>query len=467
MAALVLPWLLVVPVAGLVAIAALRAHPAIQAWITVVMSALCLTLSVALWGAPDQPYMAGGHALPYGIPLRADGLSRVMLSLSGLVFTIASLYHLGQTRQGAKTTANPYYHLTFPMLLLGLNGAFLAADCFNFYVFFELVAVSSYLLVSLGKHLPLEAAWKYSIQSVAGSICLLIGVALLYGETGALAMSEVAARLTGPAYWVMPFFLVAFLLKGAIFPFHFWQPDAHAAATTAGSTLLAGLLIKLGMYGVLRFWPLLMGAAPRDLLVWLGAASIGFGAWAAFRQADAKRLLGFSSVSQLGFVLLAFGLGDAGAALFFLVSHSLAKAALFLATGAITDRAGTTRLAELEGAGTGLPWASAAYMVGMVSLVGLPPTAGFLAKLGVVQAGAATAAWGWVAIAAVGSLMTLGYLGPAYQRLFWGEPRPLPGRAHRPGLAATVTTACLVLALGLAGGPLWAACQASAAGGSP
>jgi multicomponent Na+:H+ antiporter subunit D len=463
---MILAWLLLTPLTGLLATLLATRRPMWQAAIVLAMSLSTLGLAVWLFlGGETVTTAVGGWPVPFGIRLRADMLSRLMLVLAGLLFSVASLYHLGQTRREALPTCNPIYPLSFPLLLLGLTGIFITRDFFNFYVFFELVAVSSYLLVSLGKHAPLEAAWKYSAQSVLGSICLLIAIVSLYGETGALEMSSVAQRYSEPALWAAPFFLVAFLLKGAIFPFHFWQPDAHAAATTTGSVLLAGLLINVGMYGLLRFWPLLMGGALLDLFLALGAISLLFGAVAAWNQPDAKRMLGYSSISQLGFVILALGwgtVGALGAAIVYMISHALAKALLFMATGVLSDGVGSTRFADLAGRGNRLPLVGAAYLAGALSLVGLPPTFGFIAKVGLLGEGVAAQQWPWVVLAGLGSLMTAGYSLKAFQKLFWEEGGELPV-APSPWVLGAVTVTMAVLLLGFFGGePLWAYCLQAA-----
>jgi multicomponent Na+:H+ antiporter subunit D len=471
MAPLVLTMLIFVPALGALGAMLAWRRPTVQAALALVMSLVSLALSAWLLGAGEAtPTLAvGGWAPPVGIGFRADALSRLMLMLTGIIFTAATAYQLGQTLEQAPDahTHVPAAAMAWPLLLLSLNGLFLTADFFNFYVFFELLAVSSYLLVSQGKHHPLEAAWKYSAQSVLGSLSLLIGIVLLYGATGTLSMAEVGQRLDGPVWWLAPFFLLAFLLKGALFPFHFWQPDAHAAASTAGSMVLAGLLIKVGLYGLLRFWPPLMGPQGQAVFLGVGALSIAFGAVAAWRQADAKRLLGFSSVSQLGFVLIGLGWGTAGAvaaAVFYLINHSLTKALLFVTTGALADRAGSTSFAALQGAGRDRPGLNAAFLLGIASLVGLPPTVGFIGKLGLLGAGARAGEWAWVALMGVGSLLTLGYGLRAYQLLFWAPgsdaaPRQAPGPLT--GWVVLGMAGCVVAAA-LAAQPLLAMCAVSA-----
>lgn len=351
MAPVILPWLLVVPLGGVLVQLLAWSAPQLQARLALVTCTASLVLSASLTatgGAP--PYAVSGWPVPVGIALQADPLSCLMLLLTGSVLTAAAAYQLG----GPAHPSNPVYHLAFPLLLLALNGLFVTGDVFNFYVFFELVAVTSYLLVSQGAHHALEAAWKYSAQSVFGSVLLLVGVVLLYGIGGTLAFTDLAKALDGPAWPAAPFLLVAFLLKGALFPFHFWQPDAHAAATTAGSMILAGVMINVGLYGLYRFWPLIGGGELGRVVVAVGAASLVFGAAAAWTQGDAKRLLGFSSISQLGFPLVALGWGSVAAltaGLYFLIVHAVAKTLLFATTGLLADRVGSTRLRALLGAG--------------------------------------------------------------------------------------------------------------------
>lgn len=462
--------LFLVPIAAILGMAAAWGRSRIEAAIVVSMSVANLA---AVWHAMPHAeagldYVLGGWPAGIGIALRLDMLSAVMLALTACVMTAATLYHLGSTLEGSKGTENPVYHLTFPLVLLALNGLFLTHDLFNFYVFFELLAVSSYVLVAVGKYFPREAAWKYAVQSIVGSTALLIGVAVIYAHAGTLHMSDASAALTAPPAHAAPFFLAAFLLKGSLFPFHFWQQDAHAAATSPGSAVLAGLLINVGMYGLMRVWPLLFGTDFHGVLVWLGAASIVFGAVAAWQQADAKRLLGFSSVSQLGFVLLGLGWGTVGttaAALLFLVHHSVSKALLFLCTGALSDPRGGAQLQVLRGTGRGLPWLQVGFGVGALSLVGMPPTIGLVGKLVLLKEGFELMRWPGAALILVGSLLTLGYASRAHRILFWEQAQgSQPSAAAVPTLVgmAIALLALMVLLGGAAGGGIWTLCQAAA-----
>ncbi len=461
---------LAVPASALIVMAVAWGCPRVQAALVVAMSgANLVTAGYGLLHAqPAAEYVLGGWSPAVGIVLRLDMLSAIPLALTACVLGAAALYHLGQTLAGARGTSNPVYHLGFPMLLLSLNGLFLTHDLFNFYVFYELLAVSSYVLVAVGNDFPHEAAWKYAIQSILGSTALLIGVASLYASAGTLNMTAASANLTGPLAHVAPFFLCAFLLKGSLFPFHFWQQDAYAAASSPGSAILAGALANVGAYGLMRLWPLLFGPTFREGFVWLGAASVVFGALAAWQQANVKRLLGFSSVSQLGFVLLGIGWGTVGssaASLLFLVHHGLSKALLFLSAGALADAHGVTHLRKLRGAGKGLPWLQVSFLVGGLSLVGMPPTLGLVGKLMLLREGFGLERWLGTALILAGSLFTLGYVTRAHRVLFWEPAEENASPATKVPLMSGFAIGWLglmVLLGGAAGAWLWEACEAGA-----
>jgi len=428
------------------------------------VSSLVLSILLLLFSEGDTSYNVGGWSPPYGIVLRADMLTLIMLVITSIVFTSASLYEWGRESAEPERTAKMTYHLTFPMLLLGLNGLFLTADFFNFYVFFELVAVSSYLLVAMGRHHSLEAAWKYAAISVPSSVALLSGVAFIYGITGSLNMADVSTRLEEPALWLAPLILVAFFIKSSIFPFHLWQPDAYAAASTAGSVVLSGALANVGIYGLLRFWPLLFQDRLRWIFLWIGMGSVIFGAVAAWIEKDAKRLLAFSSISQLGFVLVGIGWGtipSLAASIVFLAHHSLGKPLLFQCAGLLTDSVGSTRLGAVGGLGARIPWVGAAFFLGSLSLIGLPPALGFIGKLSILHAGIGLRSWPWVLGVAAGTLMTLGYAVRAYQALFWQVDAPRSAsqapvaRAPWPAYLAIGVLAFTLLAAGLSARPVW------------
>lgn len=462
--------LLAAPLVVLVAMLVTRGRPRLHAALNLGVALFCLGWTAALIAGEPGAVEAGGWPAPFGIRLQADPLGLLFLLVNGVVFTASALKLVDQSRAGGGATLT---WITWPLLLLALNGLYLTTDFFNFYVFFELMSAGAYLLVAQGARKPLEAAWKFAVQSLLGSICLLVGTVFVYALSGSLAMDDVARRLQAgpPVVWVAPFFLFAFLLKASVFPFHWWQADAHAAATTAGSVVLAGAIINTGVYGIVRFWPLLFGDALRGLILWIGAASVVFGALSAYRTDDAKRLLGYSSTSQVGFVLMAVGWSaTSAAALFFLAAHAVAKSLLFLAAGLVGDRLGTLSLGALAGRGARWSGAGHAYLLAFVSLAGLPPTAGFVGKLAVLHEGLAAADWAGVAVLVLGTLATFGYGARSYQAIFWGRPADEPGSGPLGFTrAALLLTTAGVLAGVVFGGPLWRLAEraAAAAGGIP
>jgi multicomponent Na+:H+ antiporter subunit D len=464
--------LVVAPLLLVLAVLVTGRRHRLQAVLLLVVALSCLAWSVvlAIGGDPAAVWM-GGWSPPFGIALRVDPLSRLFLLVNNVVFVLAALSLLDEE---IRVRAEPRAHhlprtLSHAGLLLALNGLFLTSDVFNFYVFFELMSVSAMLLVVDGTRRPLEAGWKFAVQSMLGSICLLVGVAFLYGLCGSLDMQDVAVRLgrSSAVGWVSSLFLFAFLLKASIFPFHWWQADAHAAATTAGSVVLAGTLINSGIYGTMRFWPLLHGQAWVWPLAVIGAGSLLFGALAAYRTDDAKRLLGYSSTSQLGFVLLALAWSAPHVAAFFVMAHAIAKSLLFLVTGMVAEQAGTLSLRSLRGAGLAHPFAGYAYLLGFWSLVGFPPAVGFVAKVGLFEAGVAEGSGWGIATLVVGSLATLGYGARAHQVIFMGgkaRGAAPSARARWPDLErTTIALAVLLVVAGCVfGGPLWRLCSAIA-----
>lgn len=466
--------LVAVPLLALLGVLATGARHRVQALLILIAALSCLVWTIALVVAESVATVnMGGWPTPLGISLRADALSRLFLLVNSFVFVVASIELTTRTaRTGDDDPAEgPSSLSAYPALLLALDTMFLTADFFDFYVFFELMGISAFLLVMRGSREPLEAGWKFAVQSIVGSLSLLAGVSFLYGLTGTLDMEGAADFLdrSPSVLWTASLFLFAFLLKSSVFPFHWWQADAHAASTTPGSVVLAGAIINSGIYGIMRFWPLLYGEAFGWLLGAVGIASMFVGALAAVRSDDAKRVLGYSSTSQLGFVLLALSWSAHAVAAFFLVAHAMAKSALFLATGFVGERFGTYSLRGLSGAGLRHPVPAYTYLLGFGSLVGLPPTVGFVGKVGLFGAGLESGDWGGLALAGFGSLATLGYGLRAYQTMFMGgdgsHPEPVPEARARFSHVAMVVAVLAVVAAGVLAEPLWQLSEAAAAVG--
>lgn len=350
-------------------------------------------------------YAVGGWAPPWGIELRFDALSAFSLGIA--LVGVAVLVFSGRYAQAAvPPQRRAWYYSLLLVNLGGLVGFACAADLFNLFVCMELVSVSSYALVAAGGgRIAALAAFKYLVAGAVSSLLVLFAVGILHALTGSLNMADVALRLAdvearGPVLLALGALTAGFMVKAALFPLHLWLPDAHASAPSPVSAVLSALVVKLGVLGLARVLPLFAGldwlalAPLHEGLAWLGAIAIVAGALAALLQEDLKLMLAYSTVSNIGYIVLGLGLATPLAmtgGLVHVFYHALIKATLFLAAGAIIHQAGYRTLRDLRGVGRAMPWTGVALSLGVLAIVGLPPTAGFLGKwyllLGALEAG--------------------------------------------------------------------------------
>ncbi len=364
------------------------------------------------------------------IRLALDGFSLFILLTVSLVGFAIGLFSIDYMEHyGSKGT---YYALLL-LMVVGMNGLVLAADLFNIYLFLEVSAIASYALVAYGLgHDELEASFKYLMLSVVASAFILIAIAVLYGTTGDLSLGGIARGVRVLDNQVMvgicaALFIAGFGLKAALIPFHAWLPDAHPSAPAPISAVLSGLLIKVsGVYALTRVFFNVFGMTPALSLVLLvlGTVSMVGAAFLALGQKDIKRMLAYSSISQVGYIVVGLGtatpLGIAGA-LFHLVNHALAKGLLFLNSGAIQRATGTRNLEEMGGLAKRMPITAATNIVGSLSIAGVPPLNGFWSKLliiiALVQAGHPV----FALIAVLASVLTLWYYLLLQRRAFFGQ----------------------------------------------
>jgi formate hydrogenlyase subunit 3/multisubunit Na+/H+ antiporter MnhD subunit len=400
-------------------------------------------------------YHLGGWAPPLGIALRADGLSVCMMLIVAVVVVAVALYANADfgTPAGQVEARGPF---SFWLLLLAvwgsLNLVFVGGDVFTLYVALELLTFAGVPLVAVdGRSETLQAALRYLLFALAGSMFYLLGAFLLYGVYGTLDIALLAARIKAePVTWAAASLMTAGLLaKTALFPLHLWLPPAHAGAPAAASALLSALVIKGAWFLVLRLWldvfPIVVTPAAAQWLGAFGVAAILVGNCVALRQARLKLLIAYSTVAQIGYLFLMFPIVVAlGAArlgtgpvvtggLLQVASHATAKAAMFMAAGLIYTTLGHDRVADLRGAGRALPMTVTAFALAGASLAGLPPSGGFLAKWLLLSGAIATGQWWWVVAMIVGGLLTGGYvfivivqsLAPATPG--WTAKRHVPG----------------------------------------
>jgi formate hydrogenlyase subunit 3/multisubunit Na+/H+ antiporter MnhD subunit len=414
-----IPWVvmvIVLPLAGAVACFLWPRRTVPLALVTALGVVACvagLARQVVEQGA--QRYAVGGWGAPLGIDLYADGLSLLMLMVTALVGLGISVYSSGYFKRDKAVHFWPLWMF----LWSALNALFLSADIFNLYVTLELMGLAAVALVALaGGADALTSAMRYLLVSLLGSLAYLLGVALLYHGFGSVDIAILAQRVEpSPAVWAAVGLMSAgLLLKTALFPLHFWLPPAHASAPAPVSALLSALVVKASFYILLRLWleifPL-PHSALGQLLGLLGAAAVLWGGLQALRQTRLKMLIAYSTVAQLGYLFLAFPLGTGIAwkgALYLLLSHALAKAAMFLAAGNILRFGGHDRIADLDRVAQRLPLTVTAFALAGVSSMGLPPSGGFIAKWLLLEAAIGSGQWWWAIILILGGLLAAAYV---------------------------------------------------------
>ena len=431
-----------------------RRNRAIAEWLNILtMLALVVMTFLALGGRGI--YNLGGWPTPIGIDLRLDELSVLMLMVVNVIGLAVAIYSVDYMR---RFTASSHFYGLFLLMVTGMNGVILAGDLFNLYVFLEVAAVASYSLVAFGcAHEELEASFKYIVLGSLSSALILIGVALVYGITGTLNMAHVAGRLaeTGmdaPLLLAFGLFIVGFSFKAALVPFHAWLPDAHPSAPAPVSAMLSGVLIKaIGIYVLARLAFNVFGVADNvlELLRWLGIVSMIAGGLLAAGQTDIKRLFAYSSISQVGFMVLGLGLatplGLVGA-LYHLVNHAVFKSLLFLNAGAVEYATGTRDLDRLGGLNRAMPVTGATSMIGSMSIAGIPPFNGFWSKLIIVLACIEAGYYGFATVAILVSIVTLAYQLKVQRKAFFADlPAAFRGLKREP---AMMSLAMILLAAG-------------------
>jgi NADH-quinone oxidoreductase subunit M len=357
--------------------------------------------------------------------LGIDGISLLLVLLTSLLTFVATLSSWG----AVKTRLKEYY--VFMLLLeTGMIGVFLALDLVLFYVFWEVVLVPMYFLIGIwGGERRLYAAIKFFLYTLFGSVAMLVGILVLRGQHQTFDWTAmVAAGAIIPAAlqgWIFLAFFLGFAIKVPMFPFHTWLPDAHVEAPTAGSVILAGVLLKMGSYGFLRFsLPLLPAAARRyaPAMAALALVSIVYGALVSLMQKDMKKLIAYSSVSHMGFIMLGlFALTPMAVkgAVLQMVNHGLSTGALFLVVGILYERRHTRLIAEFGGLASRLPVYAAVFLIMALSSIGLPGLNGFVGEFMILM-GTFPVSWLWTAIAATGIILGAGYMLWLYQRVMFG-----------------------------------------------
>jgi len=424
---------IVIPIAGVLLAFVLGDRYVRLVAFAIIPIVLAITVAIlAVLSQSKEPivYVLGAWSPPLGIALRADGLSAVMFAATAFVICSVAAFAAADFAPAATNiTRAPF---AFWLLLLAiwaaLNTIFLGGDLFTLYVALELLTFSAVPLVSLdGNAEPLQAAMRYLIFALLGSVLYLLGTVLLYGLYGTLDIALLSRRVS-----VDPVALIAaalmttgLLAKTALFPLHLWLPPAHAGAPSAASAILSGLVVKGSFFIIVRLWfnvmPGLPGFAATQLLGALGGMAIVFGSVVALRQERLKLLIAYSTLAQIGYLFLMFPLalgasgklesgGALAGGLLQAVSHATAKAAMFLAAGSIYATLGQDRISGLGGTGRMLPIGVLAFALGGLALMGMPPGGAYLAKELLLQAAAEQGQWWWAVVLQAGGIFTGAYV---------------------------------------------------------
>jgi formate hydrogenlyase subunit 3/multisubunit Na+/H+ antiporter MnhD subunit len=314
------------------------------------------------------------------------------------------------------------------LLITALHALFLSGDLFNLYVTLELLGLSAVVLACLGgSRASLQAALRYLVLGLLGSLAFLMGVALIYAGYGTLDMAALANAIeAGPTAWMaLSLMTSGLLIKSALFPLHFWLPPAHANAPAPVSAVLSALVVKAALYLILRLWLELFDGVVTEqaamILGLLGAIAVVWGSWAALKAERLKLMAAYSTVAQLGYLFLFLPLLAAipqgpgrelalGALVLLALTHAFAKSAFFLAAGVIMQRAGHDRIAELGGTARALPVTTFTIALAGVALIGLPPSGSFLAKWQLLTTVFVTGQWIWLPVIGIGTLLAGAYV---------------------------------------------------------
>jgi len=418
-----IPWAVVLILLPLSGAMACFLWPAVAKSVGLVtVSMLALSVAGLVWQVMEYGvyrHAVGGWGAPLGIDLYADGLSLLMLAMTALVGLAVSIYATGYFEQPHAARFWPLWLL----LLAALNALFLAADIFNLYVTLELMGLAAVALSALsGSRDALGGAMRYLLATLLGSLAYLFGVALLYHGFGSVDMAILGQRLEAtPIVWAaLALMTTGLALKTALFPFHFWLPPAHASAPAPVSAVLSALVVKASFYILLRLWLEIFGPlgveGVETLLGLLGAAAVLWGSVQALRQTRLKLLVAYSTVAQIGYLFLAFplaagsGITAWNAVAYLALSHALAKAAMFLVAGNLLRFGGHDRIADLDRVVQRLPLTVTAFALAGVSIMGLPPSGGFIGKWLLLEAALQQGRWDLAVVMMLGGLLAAGYV---------------------------------------------------------
>ena len=459
-----LPVLLVVVPLVAAPIAALLNRPRLS-WAVAVAATLwalyaALELLSQTMAAGAIHYELGGWPAPYGIEYVVDPVNAWVVVIVALIGALVAPYARASVEQEITEDRIPLFYAAFILCLTGLLGIAVTGDVFNVFVFLEISSLSAYALIALGSdRRALTASFQYLIMGSVGATFIVIGIGLMYVMTGTLNMADLADRLpevsgTRTIPVAFTFLTVGITLKLALFPLHLWLPNAYTYAPSAVTAFIASTATKVGVYLLLRFFFTIFGVTFSfdvmqldRILMPLALIAIVTMSLVAIYQENVKRLLAYSSVAQIGYMVLGISFASVlglTAGILHLFNHALMKGALFMSMGCVMYRVGSVRLERMNGLGRAMPWTMAAFVVGGLSLIGVPLTVGFISKWYLVQAALEQGMWPVAGVVLLGSLLALMYVWKVVEVAYFREADPELGISEAP-LSLLVPTWVLVL----------------------
>jgi multicomponent Na+:H+ antiporter subunit D len=420
-------------------------------------------------------YEVGGWPPPWGIEIRIDAVGAFVCLVVTAIGTVATPYMWSSVEREIPAARQYLFYCMYLLCLAGLLGMTITGDAFNLFVFLEVSSLSTYTLIALGRDRRcLTASYRYLIMGTVGATFYVIGVGLMYMMTGTLNMMDLAARLPAVAdtrtiQAALAFLVAGLGLKLAMFPLHMWLPNAYAFAPSAVTVFIAATSTKVAVYAFIRVIFTVFGGVElfetvnvQELIMVLAIVGMFAGSAVAIWQTNLKRLMAYSSVAQVGYMLLGISFasvtGLAGG-IVHIFNHAMMKGGIFMALGAMMFSTGSVHIKELAGIGRTMPATTFAFVLGGLSLIGVPLTAGFVSKWYLVRAALEADAWPVAVLILLSSLLAVIYVWRVVEHAYFRDPGPAAAGAKEAPLQLLIPTYVLI------GASIWFGVDADFTGG--
>ncbi len=418
-----------------------RINNSLSYYCALITTALSFVLSVYLlfsvYNNAPLEYFLGGWKPPYGIEYRVDILNSFILSVVSFVSFLSVIYGYGSIKSEIYEKRHPAFYSVYLLFIGGMMGILITNDIFNMYVFLEITSLAGYALIAMGRtRYSYMASFNYLILGSVGATFFLIGIGYLYMQTGTLNLTDLAQRLQGHfdtnvVLVAIAFIVVGLMLKMAVFPLHFWLPDAYTYSPSVISAAMAGTSTKVAAYLLIRLMYTIFGIQAgfsginfSGIIIVIASITILAGSIIAISQTDLKKMLAFSSIGQIGYILIGTAMVNKYAfagGLLHILNHAMMKTALFMVAGGFFYKFTSTKINDLKGMGRQMPFASAMFLILSLSMVGIPLTVGFISKWYIILGAAQSGYWIVVPVILLSSLLTAIYFGRVVHNLFFKD----------------------------------------------